>query len=230
MVDELEGVATGLDPGSYVVLRFTDDGTGMEAETVRRAFEPFFTTKPLGEGTGLGLSMVYGIAQQSGGRAAVYSEPGEGTVVSVYLPRVDVAPAPIPRTVRGADVVSAEGTVLLVEDEEVIRRLATKMLKRQGYTVLSAGDPVEALQLAADAGQIDLLLTDVVMPSMNGPELARLLLAERPGLRVLFTSGYPAGAFAGRGILEDGALLLQKPFASSDLLAAVRDALGRASS
>jgi len=226
-IDEPEAVATALEPGPYVLLRFTDDGAGMAQETVRRAFEPFFTTKGVGEGTGLGLSMVYGIAQQSGGRAAVESVLGEGTVVSMYLPRIDAAPTPIPRAERVAEPVASEGTVLLVEDEDVIRRLATKMLAQHGYTVLSAGDPLEALQLAAEVGEIDLLLTDVVMPSMNGPELARLLVAERPGLRVLFTSGYPAGAFAGRGVLDDDEPLLQKPFTSSDLVAAVRDAISR---
>ncbi len=226
-IDEPEAVATALEPGPYVLLRFTDDGAGMAQETVRRAFEPFFTTKGVGEGTGLGLSMVYGIAQQSGGRAAVESVLGEGTVVSMYLPRIDAAPTPIPRAERVAEPVASEGTVLLVEDEDVIRRLAAKMLAQHGYTVLSAGDPLEALQLAAEVGEIDLLLTDVVMPSMNGPELARLLVAERPGLRVLFTSGYPAGAFAGRGVLDDDEPLLQKPFTSSDLVAAVRDAISR---
>ncbi|MCW2977218.1 MAG: sensor protein [Actinomycetia bacterium] len=224
-VDGLTAQSTGLEPGRYVVLRVTDTGIGMDPETARRAFEPFFTTKPVGSGTGLGLSMVYGIAQQSGGRASVYSEPGLGTVVRVYLPRIEDQPVAPVASEPTVDASPRTGTILLVEDEDVIRALTTTMLERHGYDVLATGDPREAIELGAESGDIDLLLTDLVMPGMNGKELARRLVAERPLLRVLYTSGYPAGAVAGQALLAEAAPLLQKPFSSGALLDSVRDAL-----
>ena len=224
-VDGFTARSTGLEPGRYVLLRVTDTGTGMDAETARRAFEPFFTTKPVGAGTGLGLSMVYGIAEQSGGRASVYSEPGLGTVVRVYLPRIEGEPVAGGAIESAGDADPRTGTILLVEDEDVIRALTTSMLERHGYNVLSTGDPHEAVELGAETRDLDLLLTDVVMPGMSGQELARRLVAERPSLRVLFTSGYPAGGIAGWALHEDGPPLLQKPYSSGELLDRVREAL-----
>jgi len=224
-IDEIVGHTTGLVPGRYVVLRVADTGIGMDAETARRAFEPFFTTKPVGSGTGLGLSMVYGIAQQSGGRVSVYSEPGHGTVVRVYLPRIEDEPTEVLSADEVVEGPLSSGTILLVEDEDVIRKLALRMLEGQGYRVLAASEPREAMRIAAEYDDIDLLLTDVVMPGMNGQELARRLLDESPAMRVLFTSGYPAGAMTGQGLIEEGAPLLQKPFSSAALLERVRDAL-----
>lgn len=224
-VGAVEAAELGLEPGEYVVLAVADTGVGIDAATVKRVFEPFFTTKPVGEGSGLGLSTVYGIARQSGGGVSIASEPGNGTTVRVYLPRIDGAAEPADEPESKVDAKRGRGTILLVEDEDVIRRLAGEMLERQGYTVLSAPDAVAALELAAEETTVDLLLTDVVMPVMNGPELARRLVMARPSLRVLFTSGYPADAIADGGLVDGEANLLCKPFSSSELVAAVRDVL-----
>ena len=224
-VEAAEAAVLGLEPGGYVTLSVADTGLGMDAATAKRAFEPFFTTKPVGEGSGLGLSTVYGIARQSGGGISIESEPGRGTNVRVYLPRIDEAAVHVDDAEAQIETARGDGTILLVEDEAVIRRLAAEMLERQGYTVLTAADPQAALEIAAAEPEIDLLLTDVVMPQMNGSELARRLVAQRPALRVLFTSGYPADAIAGRGLLDDAATLLCKPFSSAELVVAVRDVL-----
>jgi two-component system, cell cycle sensor histidine kinase and response regulator CckA len=225
LIDAAEAAVLGLEPGAFVALSVGDTGLGMDPATANRAFEPFFTTKPVGEGSGLGLSTVYGIARQSGGGVAIESQPGRGTVVRVYLPRIDADAIRVDETEAHIETARGDGTILLVEDEAVIRRLAAEMLERQGYTVLTAADPQTALEIAAAEPEIDLLLTDVVMPQMNGSELARRLVAERPSLRVLFTSGYPADAIAGRGLLDDEATLLCKPFSSAELVVAVRDVL-----
>jgi CheY-like chemotaxis protein len=211
----------GLDGGPYVVLSVADTGAGMDEQTMKRAFEPFFTTKPVGSGSGLGLSTVYGIAHQSGGAVAIESTLGRGTTVRVYLPRVD-EPAQAD-VATGAPLAPApgRGTVLLVEDEPVIRKLVASMLERQGYAVFTAGEPNEALALASELTEIDLLVTDVVMPGMNGPELAAQLVAGRPGLPVLFISGYPADAIAGRRLVPDSAAVLRKPFGANELFSAI---------
>jgi signal transduction histidine kinase len=213
-------------PGSYVQLAVTDTGTGMDAEMTGRIFEPFFTTKEVGEGTGLGLATVFGIVKQSGGDIGVYSELGRGTTFRVYLPRahspVDVVETPAARTAAPA----CAGTILLVDDEELVRNFEEAVLDESGYTVLAAAGPTQALELAREhAGTIDLLVTDVVMPHLSGRELADLLAEERPGLRVLFTSGYASGAIAHHGIVEPGAAFLQKPMSRVALLDKVRELL-----
>ena len=206
-------------PGQYVLLEVGDTGRGMDPATLEMAFEPFFTTKPTGKGTGLGLSMVYGIVKQSGGYVWIDSEPERGTRVRVYLPvaRGDAeldpaAPAPAARA-RG------RGTVLLVEDEETVRRLAERVLTRSGYDVLTAGEGAEAMALSRQHhGVIRALVTDLVMPRMNGSDLARRLMAERPGIRVLFTSGYDRDAARSAGPLPPGTDFIEKPFTGEALL------------
>lgn len=224
-VDLDEGYASGhfdVTPGRYVMFSVSDTGAGMDQATQARIFEPFFTTKPQGQGTGLGLSTVFGIVKQSRGSIWVYSEPGHGTEFKVYLPRVD-APA------ERAPIISAAPrgteTVLLVEDEPHVRAVACRVLERAGYAVLVAADPLDALRIAGEAGPIDLLLTDVVMPHMNGRELAERIRAVRPGLRVLFTSGYTDDAILRHGVLDEGVPFLQKPITPSALARRVRETL-----
>jgi PAS domain S-box-containing protein len=216
----------GFLPGDYVRLAVSDDGAGMDKETLSHLFEPFFTTKPLGAGTGLGLAMVYGIVKQNGGFIHVYSEPGHGTTFTIYVPRyLGGADAERRSGVASAPVRGRE-TILVVEDEPSILRLASRMLERQGYTVLTASTPGEALRVAHDfTGELHLLMTDVVMPEMNGRELAKRLLAHFPGLRRLFMSGYTANVIAHHGVLDDGVHFIQKPFSVADLAAKVRRAL-----
>jgi PAS domain S-box-containing protein len=214
-------------PGRYVMLAVSDTGHGMDKETEERIFEPFFTTKEKGQGTGLGLSTVYGIVQQSGGYVWVYSEVGRGTTFKIYLPRVDEeadqpAPASEPAAVRTA----ASETLLLVEDEASVRELLRELLESAGYKVLEASRPTEAIELAqSHPDPIDVLITDVVMPEMTGPDLARRLVDMRPGLRMLFLSGYTEGVVVDKGLLRDGAHFLQKPFTSDALEAKVREVL-----
>ena len=209
-------------PGEYVLLEVGDTGQGMDAHTVSSAFEPFFTTKATGKGTGLGLSMVYGIIKQSGGYIWIDSDPGRGTRVRVYLPvargseagddEEDEAPAAAPQA-RG------RGTVLLVEDEESVRRFAERVLSRGGYTVLAAAEGAEAMALSRQhPGLIQLLVTDLMMPRMNGSDLARRLMAERPGIRVLFISGYDRDAARTQTPLEAGTDFIEKPFSPEALL------------
>ena len=214
----------GVAPGDYVMLAVTDTGHGMDAATRAQIFQPFFTTKEPGKGTGLGLATVYGIVKQSGGHVWVYSEVGHGTSFKIYLPRVD-GPPPAPDQDLGLPRRGTE-TVLVAEDDEDVRDLATDTLRMSGYGVLAAASPEEALAIARrHDGVIHLLLTDVVMPGMNGRALADHLLAMRPGLRVLFMSGYPAGAIAPQGVLESETHLLQKPFTPSALARKARDVL-----
>jgi two-component system cell cycle sensor histidine kinase/response regulator CckA len=214
-------------PGRYVMLAVSDTGHGMDKETQQRIFEPFFTTKDKGKGTGLGLSTVYGIVQQSGGYVWVYSEVGRGTTFKIYLPRVeDEADQPEPVAGPVATRAEASETLLLVEDEASVRELLRELLATAGYSVLEASGPAEALQIVQSRPQpIQLLITDVVMPEMTGPELARRLAEMRPGLRMLFLSGYTEGVVADKGLLADGAHFLQKPFTGDALEAKVREVL-----
>jgi len=215
-------------PGSYVMLAVSDTGCGMDAETQARIFEPFFTTKEPGKGTGLGLAMVYGIVQQSGGYIWVYSEVGRGTTFKIYLPRVAAEPPVAPSGERGAPPRGSE-TILLVEDEAQVRALARLVLEGCGYTVLAASCGDEALRLAAEhLGPIHLLLTDVVMPGMSGRELAQALAARGHPVPVLYTSGYTNDAIVHHGVVDDEFVLLQKPFTPDALARAVRRALDTA--
>ena len=209
-------------PGPYVVLSVTDTGHGMDAETRARVFEPFFTTKEPGKGTGLGLSTVYGIVKQSGGYIGVYSEVGHGTTFNIYFPptapqdRAAERPAEVP-----AAAAAQTGTILLVEDGHSLRDMMREMLEAAGYTVLPAKSPAEAVRAVQQhSGEIDLLVTDVVMPGMRGPELAETLRALRPGLNVLLMSGYTDEAIRVQGTVAD-AEFIQKPFSEATLLAKV---------
>jgi two-component system cell cycle sensor histidine kinase/response regulator CckA len=214
-------------PGEYVQITVTDTGTGMDEATRARMFEPFFTTKPQGQGTGLGLSTVYGFVRQCGGYINVMSTPGEGTSLEVLLPRAPVArdlkvPTPGEAVTDGAT--PGRECVLVVEDEEAVRHFALESLQRQGYHVIAAASGEEALHIASvHDGTIHLLLTDVVMPGIKGPELARRLRAMRPGLRVLLMSGYAADVVTGAD-LQDAALVA-KPFSAASLARAVRNIL-----
>ena len=216
----------GARPGPFVALRVSDTGTGIDPDVIGHLFEPFFTTKELGRGTGLGLATVYGIVKQSDGYVSVDSVPGRGTTVTVYLPRVEDEAGPVPRPAKPIDDAPAEATVLLVEDEDCLRPLAAELLESRGFRVLAAGSGKEALALAhAHQHEVQLLLTDVVMPGMSGPQLASTLRQTHPGMRVLYMSGYLADAIARHGALEEGTLLLHKPFSSAELCEKVLEAL-----
>ncbi len=218
-----------LVPGDYVVLSVADKGSGMDAETRHRIFEPFFTTKGPGRGTGLGLATVYGIVKQSHGGIAVESTPGEGSRFCVYLPRADAPIAPEGAAPTPAPSARQAETILVCEDEEVVRELICAVLSTAGYTVLCAGHPTSALQIAAaHEGGIDLLLSDVVMPGMHGPELARELTVSRPGLRVLYVSGYSENDISEQGVVHAELELMQKPFSQDGLLRRIRAVLDAA--
>ena len=208
-----------LAPGSYVMLAASDTGHGMDAATQKRIFEPFFTTKKPGEGTGLGLSTVYGIVRQSGGSIWVYSEPGRGTSFKVYLPRVDDLRKP--RREEAAAPARRPETVLVVEDDEVVRAVVRETLELQGYGVLAAASAADALALVTEHElAVDLVVTDVDLRGTTGPELAERLAARMPGLRVLFTSGYGEDPVA-----REGAAFLEKPFSTAVLAERVRTLL-----
>jgi two-component system cell cycle sensor histidine kinase/response regulator CckA len=212
-------------PGRYVMLAVSDTGVGMDAQTKARIFEPFFTTKEKGKGTGLGLSTVYGIVKQSGGYVWVYSEPGHGTTFKVYLPRVD-APAEPQAPPREAATLTGTETILLAEDDEILRPLTKGLLAKLGYTVLDAESAEQALAVAgARQGPIHLLVADVVMPGASGRELARRLAQSRPETRVLYVSGYTDDAIVHHGMLEPGLKFLQKPFTPATLARKVREVL-----
>jgi CheY-like chemotaxis protein len=210
-------------PGPYVQLTVSDTGTGMSEETRSQIFEPFFTTKERGKGTGLGLATVYGVIRQSAGFIQVDSEVGKGTTFRVYLPRTDVVVLrEAPKTAVATPLRGSE-TVLIVEDQEHVRALAVETLEARGYTVLCAADGREALEISAThPGSIDVLLTDVVMPGIDGRALAERLQVERPGTRVIYMSGYAEEVIGDRGVLEPGLTYLAKPFALDALAATVR--------
>ncbi|MEQ1762449.1 MAG: PAS domain S-box protein [Pyrinomonadaceae bacterium] len=215
----------GVLPGAYVMLAVTDTGCGMSSELQEHIFEPFFTTKETGKGTGLGLSTVYGIVKQSGGGVFVYSEEDHGTTIKVFLPRViDFARSDTRGVETNRHAIGTE-TVLLVEDEELVRTLLTQILESLGYNVRTAVDGANALKVFAEAGDIDLVITDVVMPRMGGRELVEKLLLQKPDLPILYTSGYPNDAIVRHGVLEMNVNFLQKPFALDDVARKVRDLL-----
>jgi CheY-like chemotaxis protein len=218
-VDESSPVTYGdLSPGSYVLIAVTDTGCGMSKETLEHIFEPFFTTKGPGKGTGLGLATVYGIVEQSRGHIAVFSEIGKGTTFKVYFPSVEKSLA-LPATRQMGAIPKGQATILFVEDEAPLRALAAEFLARLGYTVLQAGNGLEALALAEGySGVIDIVVTDVVMPRMGGPELVETLRQRRNDFAVIFMSGYSDSAALEKANIGSGSVLLNKPF-STELLA-----------
>ncbi|MDO9110030.1 MAG: PAS domain S-box protein [Desulfatirhabdiaceae bacterium] len=218
---------SGVVPGDYVRLSVSDTGIGMEADTAARIFEPFFTTKELGKGTGLGLATVYGIVKQHGGNIWVYSEPGRGTTFKMYLPVSDVADKVEAAQITGSESTGGSETILVAEDDEMVRELTCEILEALGYRVMSAETAGKCLELAQDnAAAIDLLLTDVVMPEMSGKELFMRIAEIRPGLRALFMSGYPADIIAQRGVLDADVNFIQKPFSLESLSQKIRQILG----
>ena len=215
-------------PGQYVLIAVTDEGVGMNEDVATRAFEPFFTTKETGHGTGLGLSQVYGFVKQSGGHVKIYSEPGQGTTVRIYLPRArgdkkKVGEIPIQRAAPPAAY--GKETILVVEDDTDVRAFISATLEELKYTVLQAHDAPSALQVLERESKIDLLLTDVILPGPNGRELASAALAQRPGLKVLFMTGYSRNAIVHQGRLDEGVQLIQKPLTQDSLAAKVRSVL-----
>jgi two-component system, cell cycle sensor histidine kinase and response regulator CckA len=228
LVETVAGVALAEPPpGRYATIEVSDTGTGIAEDLQGRIFEPFFTTKERDKGTGLGLSTVYGIVRQSGGHVMFTSTPGSGTTFRVYLPVADGAATQAPAATPGRTIRSGSGTILLVEDELAVRTLARSLLERLGFTVLDAAGGAEAVTLAASASEpIRLLLTDVIMPGMSGPEVAAAVCRVRPGTKVLYMSGYTDDALTRHGALDKGTVLLQKPFSADQLAAKVWDALG----
>jgi signal transduction histidine kinase/ActR/RegA family two-component response regulator len=213
-------------PGNYVVLILKDDGSGMPPEVLEHLFEPFFTTKEMGRGTGLGLATVYGIVKQNEGFIDVTSEPGKGTTFKIYLPQFTEEEEETAKSGDGKLWRSSGETVLLVEDEPAILSMGKTMLQEMGFAVLAAGTPGEAIRIAeTNRGNIDLMITDVVMPQMNGRDLAARVNAMNPGLRCLFMSGYTADVIARSGVLEEGINFIQKPFSIEELSAKIREVL-----
>jgi two-component system, cell cycle sensor histidine kinase and response regulator CckA len=215
-------------PGYYVMLAFSDTGCGMDKETKSHLFEPFFTTKETGKGAGLGLSTVYGIIKQSGGNVWAYSEPGLGTTFKIYLPRVEKAAKVYKPRLKPKEAGAPGGTetILLVEDEEPVRSMVSKVLQNKGYTVLEARHGNEAIEVSERyEGSINLMVTDVIMPQMSGRELAERLTLMRPEMHVLYMSGYPDNAIVQHGVLEPGTSFLQKPFTINALELKVREIL-----
>jgi PAS domain S-box-containing protein len=228
-VDDAFAREYAITAGQYVLIAVADTGTGMPAEVIAKAFDPFYTTKSVGKGTGLGLSQVYGFVRQSGGHVKIYSEPGIGTTVKIYLPRHYGGVA---ETVAKTDVAVPYGglpseVVMVVEDEERVRAVSVEALKELGYGVIEASTPAEAMRILEDGAEVSLLFTDVVMPQMSGRELADLARVRRPGLKVLYTTGYTRNAIVHNGILDPGTNLLTKPFSVDELANKVRTILDR---
>ena len=220
----------GMKPGPHVVLAVRDTGVGMDAATVAHIFEPFFTTKGIGRGTGLGLSTVFGVVKQSNGTITVDSAPSMGTTFKVYLPRTEAVARPMSNAPPPTAARRGTATILVVEDDDQLRRLVTSVLRREGYEVLDASSPADALLLSEQhAGVIHLLLTDVVMPRMNGGQLAKRLTGTRPAMKVVFMSGHPPDVVLHHGVLDAGFVLIAKPFTASGLLAKVGEVLDAAS-
>jgi signal transduction histidine kinase/CheY-like chemotaxis protein len=216
----------GFIPGDFVLLAVSDNGCGMDKDTLDNLFEPFFTTKEVGKGTGLGLATIYGIVKQNNGFINVYSESGRGSTFNIYLPRLvddESTDTDVPEKKAAA---GGTETILLVEDDPSILRMTRMMLERKGYSVLTAATPSEAIKLAKiHAEKIHLLMTDVVMPEMNGRDLAGQIIALYPDIRLLFMSGYTADVIAHQGILDDGVTFIQKPFSMADMTDKVREVL-----
>ena len=216
----------GSKAGDYVMLTVTDTGTGMDTGTLAHMFEPFFTTKERGKGTGLGLATVYGIVKQSDGYISVESSPGRGSSFEIYLPRYEGQPEAEAQPIDNPENLRGSASILLAEDSESLRKLAQSNLESAGFHVLSAKSGEEALEIAKQHGStFDLLLTDVVMPGMNGRVLAEQLLPRQPGIKVLYMSGYTDSFIAGHGVLDPGTNLLHKPFTEEVLIRKVREVL-----
>jgi CheY-like chemotaxis protein len=223
----MHGPESIMPAADYTLLAVSDSGGGMEPETLRHLFEPFFTTKDPGKGTGLGLATVYGIVKQSGGFIYADSSPGRGSCFRVYLPAVEGEPEP-PELQASTAPPRGEGTILLVEDEEAVRRLARRVLEGAGYRVIEAANGEQALALIRDwSGDLDLVITDVIMPGMSGQELSARLREARPTLRILYVSGYTDDAILQHGRLLPNTAFLHKPFSPVSLSQGVRDVLGR---
>jgi CheY-like chemotaxis protein len=218
----------GSDTGEHVLLAVSDTGCGMDAATRERIFEPFFTTKSQGQGTGLGLAMVYGIIEQSGGRIEVLSEPRRGTTFKVYLPPSREEASTPAAEDRATGLTRGEETVLLAEDEDGVRDLARLCLERNGYQVLEAGNGSDALRICEQyPGAIDILVTDVVMPHLSGRQVAERVLSRRPRTKVLYVSGYTDDAMTRHGVADAGTSFLPKPFTAESLARKVREVLDR---
>ena len=214
--------------GQYVCISISDTGTGMDEETLGRAFEPFFTTKPVGKGTGLGLSQVYGFVKQSAGHVKIYSEVEQGTTVKIYLPRLVAIGTTDAESESDPAILDGDGeeTILVLEDDDDVRTYSVEILREQGYRVVEAHDGPSALRLLERQGRVDLLFTDVVLPGgMTGAQVADQARKLKPGLKVLFTTGYARNAIIHQGRLDKGVKLITKPFSSTDLAARIRDVL-----
>ncbi len=215
-------------PGEYIMLAISDDGHGMDSGTLENIFEPFYTTKGPGEGTGLGLATVYGVVRQNQGFVNVYSEPGQGTTFKIYLPRFKTKSGSMPEESGKKSIEVGHETILLVEDEVAILEMAEQMLNRLGYRVITAKTPGEAIRLAQEHfGEIQLLLSDVIMPEMNGRDLAKNILSVYPNVKRLFMSGYTANIIAHHGVLDEGINFIQKPFSSHELGTKIREVLDK---
>lgn len=216
-------------PGRFVMLAVADTGDGMDESTLERLFEPFYTTKQKGKGTGLGLATVYGIVKQHGGNIWVYSEPGEGTTFKCYFPVSEsVEGAPKESDLTAPVNLRGDETVMVVEDNEAVRKMAVGVLERQGYRVLSAVDGKSCIDLLkAHVGPVDLLLTDVVMPDMNGRELFVAVKPRFPHIKVIYASGYTDNVIAHHGVLDEGIDFIQKPFSVNHLISRIREVLER---
>jgi len=213
-------------PGRYVMLSVSDTGMGMTPEVKERIFEPFFTTKEKGKGTGLGLSTVYGIVKQSSGNIWVYSELGKGTTFKIYLPRVDEPLEELEERVVKGELPYGSETILVVEDDEEVRKLAKRILEKQGYKILDGSQGNEAIQICEEhKGPIHMMVTDVVMPGMSGRELANRLMSVHPEMKVLYMSGYTDDAIVHHGVLDPGIAYIQKPFAPDTFASKVRQIL-----
>jgi len=212
-----------------MLLTFGDTGCGMDSQVLAKVFDPFFTTKPIGKGTGLGLSTIYGIVKQNNGFINVYSEPGQGTTFRIYFPVVEASELPAGDSAPSEPMAGGSATILLVEDDPLILELGQRILAQLGYEVLAAATPEQAIGIAKEySGRIDLMITDVVMPQMNGHDLVRRINPILPGLKCLYMSGYTANVIAHHGVLDPGVNFLQKPFTIQEIAAKVSQVLHNA--
>jgi CheY-like chemotaxis protein len=219
----------GLAPGEYVVLTLSDNGCGMDKDTLSNLYDPFFTTKEMGKGTGLGLAIVYGIVKQNKGLIDVYSKINQGTTFNIFLPRCSEQSELVKKSAIQQPAALGNETILLVEDEPAILEMAKVMLERLGYTVIAVNSPQEAIRIAeSHEKQLDMILTDVVMPEMNGRDLVARILQLHPKIKSLFMSGYTANVIAPHGVLDEGVQFIEKPFSRKDLAEKIREVFDQA--